>query len=228
MAPLRQLKLVTLTIAASDDSLSTILDRITRHFRTLRSRPIWKKYIKGGASIVETKLGKNSGKWHCHYHIVCEGKFIPQHRLADEWQRITKDSRIVDVRAVGARTGAVSYITKYITKAADHSIVTSPEHLKEAIVAFTGRRMVATFGTWRGLKLMEKPDERTYPQEDGVPIGETTFTPVGSVAAFFKRAAAGDANAALILWRATGARGRPPPGVNVVRVSTGPDTKFNA
>jgi hypothetical protein len=213
MQPLDNLKLITLTLKASTDGLSAILDRITRCFRLLRNRPIWKKNIEGGVSIIETKLGKNSGAWHCHFHVVCRGKFTSQAKLADEWQRITTDSRIVDIRPVGARSGAVTYITKYITKAADHEIVMSPKHLSEAIVAFTGRRMVSTFGTWRGLELMEKPHEEQFITEDGIHLDRDAWCPVGPLGTLLAAAAAGDAAAIIIFAKLRQKPARPPPNV---------------
>lgn len=209
----QDLKLVTLTLRASGDPLSTILDRLTKFFRLLRSRPLWKKAVTGGVSIIETKVGRGSGDWHCHFHVIVESKFIPQARLSAEWLRITGDSHIVDIRPVGARIGAVSYITKYITKAADHSIVMDPARLLEALTAFTGRRLVSTFGAWRGLKLMEKPDAPDFPKENGIPIGDTEWRPIGPLAAFLSAARAGDSPAAFVLWKLRGSQGPAPPKV---------------
>jgi len=210
------MKLITLTLAASDRPLHEILDRITKCFRLLRNKPLWKKNVKGGVSIIETKIGDGSGKWHVHFHIVAETSFIPQRELSHLWHKITGDSHIVDIRQVGARVGAVSYITKYITKAADHSIVMSPKHLSEAITAFHGRRLVSTFGTWRGLELMEKPsddadyyfdptDQCRYPKPD--------WRPLGSLATLLALAQAGDAAAAAVVRKLRRPAGRPPPKV---------------
>ena len=189
----QNLKLITLTLKASSDPLTKILDRIGKAFRILRNKPLWKKCLKGGCSIVETKIGKNSGEWHCHLHVIAEGKFIDQSLLADLWLDVTGDSRIVDVRPVGAKTGAVSYITKYVTKAADHSIVMSPRHLAEAIVAFTGRRLVSTFGTWRGLKLMERPEDEKCEEPEGY------WHDAGPLDAYIRAAGTGHEEAGLVL-----------------------------
>jgi hypothetical protein len=191
---LPDLSLITLTLAASDDPLSSILDRITKAFRALRQLPLWKKAVKGGVTIIETKIGAGSGKWHCHYHIVCQTSFMRQQDLSNAWFKVTGDSRIVDIRRVGARTGAVQYITKYITKAADRSILSSTKHLSEAITAFTGRRLVSTFGTFRGLQLMESVDEYAHDHEE-----EVRWEPIGSFDEIIRRAAAGEPDAVRIL-----------------------------
>ena len=186
MAARKDLSLIGLTIEHSDAPLAETLDRITRHFRALRLLPIWKKNISGGVAIIETKIAKNGRSWHTHYHIICEAKYVPQDKLSAAWHKITGDSFIVDVRRVGAITGAVQYITKYITKAADQAIVNSPKHLAEAIIAFTGRRLVSTFGTWRGLQLMERPDEEKTINP------ATTWKPVGRIDEIMHWASKGD------------------------------------
>jgi len=213
MHPLENLKLITLTLAASDDTLSQILDRITRCFRLLRNKPLWNKNVQGGCAIIETKLGAGSKKWHVHFHVVAQSRYIPQDKLAELWQQITGDSRIVDIRPVGAKTGAVQYITKYITKAADHSIVMSPRHLSEALTAFHGRRLVTTFGTWRGLELMEKPandNDYYYDENLGSRQPKPAWRPIGSLDAVLSDAAAGSPYALDVVRKLR--RGpRPPP-----------------
>ena len=213
MQKLPDLKLITLTLRNVKTSLTAALDRITKHFRTLRSKSIWSKRVQGGVWIIETKIGENSGEWHVHVHCVAQAKFIPQHLLSELWHNITGDSFIVDIRPVGARTGAVSYITKYVTKASDHQIVMDPERLQEAIIAFTGRRLVSTFGAWRGLELMEKPchdPETITDEETGKTYNAPTWRPIGSLSAILASAAAGDPQSRLIISRLT-RKSRPPP-----------------
>lgn len=189
----KDLSLITLTLRASEDKLTAVLDRLTKCFRALRGKALWKKNIEGGASIIESKIGQDGKSWHCHYHVVAEAKYINKFKLSDMWLKITGDSRIVDVKRVGSHGGAVSYITKYVTKAADSTIVNSPQHLREAIIGFTGRRLVATFGTWRGLKLMEKPDE------EPLSITTTEWRSVGCLDEIIRRYQSGDADAGAII-----------------------------
>jgi hypothetical protein len=201
------MSLITLTLAASTAPLTEILDRITRCFRLLRNKPLWKKAVQGGCSIIETKLGEGSGAWHVHFHILAETKFLHQARLSELWHSITGDSRIVDIRRVGAHSGAISYITKYVCKAADHSIVMSPKHLQEAITAFNGRRLVSTFGTWRGLELMEKVDEEL----SSYAVGE--WQGMGRLDDFLRDAARGDPAAIAVIRTLRRGTSRPPPPV---------------
>lgn len=199
------MSLVTLTLKASEAPLREVLDRITRAFRSLRNKPLWKKSVKGGAAIIEVKLGEGSGQWHAHFHVLAEATYLDQRKLSSVWAAITGDSHIVDIRRVGAKSGAIQYITKYVCKAADASIVGSPKHLEEAIVAFHGRRLVTTFASWRGIALMEKDDDPP----------ESEFTPEwrseGPLDDFVRRAAAGDVEAARVLATISPGRFRPPP-----------------
>lgn len=206
------LSLITLTLKQGNQPLREILDRITRCFRALRNKPLWKKAVTGGVATIEAKIGTDGKAWNVHFHVVAEAKFLRQDKLAELWLSITGDSRVVDVRRVGAKSGAVQYITKYVTKSSDHSIVMSPTHLAEAIVAFTGRRLVSTFGTWRGVQLMEKHDETEVSQFAG------EWRPIGPLDEFIRRAADGSAEALFIMRQLTPNRklaqrpGQPPPG----------------
>ncbi len=204
------LSLITLTIKQSDATLTECLDRITKHFRTLRTRPIWKNAVDGGVAIIESKIADDGKSWNCHFHIICQAKFIRIGDLSAAWLQITKDSHVVDVRRVGALNGAVQYVTKYVTKAADHNIIRSPKHLREALVAFTGRRLVSTFGTWRGLILSENPDAEQEPSATA-----SSWSPCGRLHDVLARALIGDAES-LAIVRAIAphkfrTRSRPPP-----------------
>lgn len=202
------LSLITLTLLASEDTLTACLDRITKAFKALRQKALWKKAVKGGISIIETKVGEGSGRWHCHYHILCQAGYLDQKKLSALWLEVTGDSYIVDIRRVGARTGAVQYITKYITKSSDQNIVNSPRHLSEAIIGFTGRRLVSTFGTFRGLQLMENVDEYKH-EEDG----PTQWRTVGLLEDIISKAAEGDPSATRILRILRPPKHADPPGV---------------
>lgn len=163
------MSLITLTLKRSTDPLTTILDRITKHFRALRVTPLWKRAVRGGVAIIETKIGTDKDSWHCHFHVLAETKYIDQKELSATWLAITGDSEIVDIRRVGSHAGAIKYVTNYVTKSADTAVVTSPKHLREAITAFTRRRLISTFGSWRGLQLSERKegDDNYYPPSEG-------------------------------------------------------------
>lgn len=196
----QNLKLITLTLKQGPATLRETLDRITRALRCLRNKPLWKKAVKGGVATIEAKIGDDKNEfalekkpWNVHYHIIADSKYIPQKLLSKLWKQITGDSDIVDIRPVGARSGAIQYITKYITKSSDHKIVNSPRHLEEAIEAFTGRRLVTTFAAWRGLQLMEIHDDIETAEQ------KACWQPIGPLDAIIRLAAKGDAEALKIM-----------------------------
>ena len=178
MAP-RTVRFVTLTLRASATPLRDQFDRLYRCFSTMRRRAWWKAHVTGGAAFCEVKLGKNSGMWHCHLHLLVNGCFMAQSELSAEWHAVTGDSYIVDVRACNDDAAKARYVTKYVTKPADPSLFSSTKHLDEFIGAIKGRRLCTTFGEWRGTEL--EPDA---PAEDG-------WQSLGSLATLAARASAG-------------------------------------
>ena len=102
--------------------------RIKKHFKALRAYH-FKKEIEGGLVGFEAHLGKSGGRWNVHCHILYIGSYISHARLSSVWEKITGDSKVVDIRSIGrdfnckwrnrkvsAQEHALNYITKYITK----------------------------------------------------------------------------------------------------------------
>lgn len=163
----RTTRFVTLTMRASHTPLADQISGIYRNFSVLRRRKWWAEHVTGGAAFLECKIGANSGAWHVHLHILCEGQFLPQKELSDEWYRVTLSSYIVDVRAVPDAPARARYVTKYVTKPADASVFANPTRLDEFVIAMRGRRLCLTFGSWRGLQL----DPETSEDDDWVRVG---------------------------------------------------------
>lgn len=145
-------RFITLTLKHSPTPLSDQLDRLYASFVRLRHRSFWKEHVDGGCAVCELKLGRD-GLWHVHLHLLLEGKYLDQRTLSREWHGVTGDSSIVDVRIV--RDGAIGarYVSKYATKPACSEVYDDQDKLDEMILALGGRRLVMTFGTWRGLQL---------------------------------------------------------------------------
>ena len=125
--PAHRIRHMTLTLANSDDLYDAMV-RIKKHFKALRTY-YFKKQIEGGLVGFEAHLGKSGGRWNVHCHILYIGSYIPQYQLSATWEKITGDSKIVDIRSIGrgfnckwrkrkvsAQEHALNYITKYITK----------------------------------------------------------------------------------------------------------------
>lgn len=163
----REVRFLTLTLRASHTPLREQIDLLYRHFSTLRRRAWWKRHVVGGAAFLECKIGANSGAWHVHLHILCEGEFMLQKELSNEWYCTTGSSFIVDVRACPDTASRARYVTKYVTKPADASVYAQPARLVEFIGAYKGRRACFTFGTWRGLQL----DPDVIPDDEWESLG---------------------------------------------------------
>jgi len=161
----RPVRFVTLTLRPDDNSLQFALDRLYQGFRRLRQRPVWKKRVTGGVAFLEVKIGRGSGKWHPHLHVLVQGRYLPQPDLAREWLAVTGDSHVVDVRLVRSKRQVLAYVTDYCTKVADlkctHAAGGQPpadlddiDELVEAMRALKGRRRIITFGEWRTWRLL--------------------------------------------------------------------------
>jgi hypothetical protein len=153
--PIGHYRHTVLTLAHSTAPLADQVKRLYACFKKLRSRPVWKTQA-GGAFFCEVKIGED-GLWHPHLHIVSEGHFLPHRQLSDTWLQVTGDSLVVHVGAVDG-TGKVCYeVTKYITKGTSGDVWDDPDRAQEWICASKGIRCCATFGSWRGFRLLQLP-----------------------------------------------------------------------
>lgn len=148
----REVRHVVLTLRHSPMSLTDQITRLYQCFANLRRHKLWKRKVVGGAAFCEIKIGK-AGDWHVHLHVLVEGTFLPHAALSGAWLVATGDSDIVWVGAVPQGGRVAGYVSKYVTKAIDSSVIEAGEKLDEAIRALQGRRACYTFGTWRGIKL---------------------------------------------------------------------------
>lgn len=156
-------RFVTLTRAHSHAPLQAQIDSLYSCFARLRRSKFWQSCVQGGAAFLECKIGKGSGLWHVHLHLIVTGSFIDQKALSQAWLAVTSDSSIVDVRKIDDFGHVSRYVTKYVTKPLDASIYNVPEMLDEFVVAIQGRRLCLTWGTWRKHKLTESPpDDREW------------------------------------------------------------------
>lgn len=182
----RQVRFITLTLKASRMGLGSCIDRLYESFARLRRSKLWSDTQVGGVTILEVTWSRKSEAWHPHLHILTEGKYINQAALSHRWLRITADSYIVDVRAIKDPAVAARYVAKYASKGITADALGEPGRLKEAILALSGRRLLSTYGTWRGLNLshVEPSDDWEY---------------LGLFSAWLQRARSGDPAAVRLL-----------------------------
>lgn len=157
-------RFLTLTIRTRDLSLSDAVHKLYRSFAKLRQTVWWRSRVTGGCATCEIKRTRDGLGWHPHLHLLVQGEYLPQGWLAKKWLAITGDSYIVDIFAVQDGVKAARYVTKYLSKPVPASIVRNPDDLLEAIQALTGRHLVLTFGSWRGLKLTHTESPAAWTQ----------------------------------------------------------------
>lgn len=172
-------RFLTLTLKTGNEPLVESLDRLYAGFAALRRTRAWKEHVDGGVAFLEVKWMPAGLRWHPHLHCLLQGRFFPHPLIKAEWLRITGDSDIVDIRPVACERQAASYVTKYASKPFNTTFTHEPDLLDEAILAFRGRRLALTFGTWRGYRLT-------------TPLEETEWICLGSLDSFLADAGAGD------------------------------------
>lgn len=158
----RYSRFLTLTIKTDTLTLKQAVDKLYRSFAKLRLTRLWRRRVTGGVATCEVKRTQNGDAWHPHLHILIEGKYLPHHDLRRAWFRITGDSYIVHIQQTGNAVVGARYVTKYLRKPVPAEIVRNDAWLDEAIRALHARRMVTTFGTWRGLQLTDAPDRGAW------------------------------------------------------------------
>lgn len=147
----------TFTLKHSAKPLTDQIKRLYKCFAKLRKTDLWVNTQNGGAMMFETH--QNLAKeWHPHLHVIADGNFVNAEKLSKEWKRITGDSHRVDVKAVKSAKDAVYYVSKYVTKGVPDQVWNSDDAAQEWIAASRGLRTCATFGSWRGYRLLAHDD----------------------------------------------------------------------
>ncbi len=157
-----QYRFLTLTLKHRDEALSSTVDRLYRSFRALRATKTWKRHVDGGCAFLETTYNRDFCQWHVHLHALIAGSFYPKRSVEADWLRITGDSFIIDIRLIRGQKQVVQYVAKYAAKPTTNTVLRDSPRLKEAIEAFTGRRLVLTYGAWRGVRLAVKTDPQEW------------------------------------------------------------------
>jgi hypothetical protein len=147
--------MLTLTLRDMDELPDyTALCRKVR--RLLGRKKLWDDFgLIGGVRTFEIKIGKNSGKWHPHEHILllterpipCETNeneevlFQPaiRQKISEVWHKITGDSYIVDGRVFDE---GYAELFKYVVKEAN---TLDDAHLLE-LSAWHHKRTMSLFG----------------------------------------------------------------------------------
>jgi hypothetical protein len=123
----------------------------------LRSRKWWKKRVDGGSQTLEMTWNPDTNQWHPHLHLLIHAQWLQLQELSREWLAVTGHSHRVHVSLVHQDLAAIREVTKYLSKPIHRSIEFLPDVLDECLVSLKGRRLITTFGSWRGTRLLETP-----------------------------------------------------------------------
>lgn len=149
----RPVRFITLTLKHSNQPLSDQLDHLYASFRRLRETALWRKATQGGCAILEITRSASSDAWHPHFHCLVNGGYMPQGLLRAAWLKATGDSSIVDIRMVQSEHHVARYVAKYVAKPFCREAIDQQDLLDELILGVHKRRLVVTFGSWRGIRL---------------------------------------------------------------------------
>jgi hypothetical protein len=146
--------LVTLTVKDGPD-LAERFEHLKRSQRELWKRKQRRRGsaldgVAGAVWSYEVKRGNGSGLWHPHLHMIALAEFQPdQVELAREWQAITGDSFIVDVRPISSDDPASGFIEvfKYAVKFGDQPHADT----LHAFQTLRGKNLLASSGCFRGV-----------------------------------------------------------------------------
>lgn len=154
--------MVTLTVK-NDESLTeryahltNAMKRMIQKRRDYISNPLKRVPVEmnkaiGGVYSNEFKRGKDSGLWHPHSHQIWLCRTPPnQAKLSEEWQAITGDSFIVDVRPLENNDSRLSGFLEVFKYALKFSTMSFKDNW-DGYQALTTKRMVGSFGNLRGV-----------------------------------------------------------------------------
>lgn len=145
--------LVTLTVRNGPD-LAERYEHLSASYRRLMARRRESRQlssmreVSGGVGSVE--FTRSAKGWHPHIHLVALAVDIPsQTDLKAEWEQITRDSFVCDVRPITNPVGGFCEVFKYAVKFSD----LEPADNWHAFQVLTGRRLLTSFGAFRGVEI---------------------------------------------------------------------------
>ncbi|MNZ56565.1 Replication protein [compost metagenome] len=173
-SPHLQLYLITFTVKNGPElaerqahlvrGLKRLLAR-RRDFNAGTARAPWTEMCKVEGGVYTQEVTNIGNGWHPHAHMLAACTSAPDaSALATEWQAITGDSFVVDVRPItGDPVDGFLEVFKYAVKFADLDYAQN----WHAAQVLKGKRLLASFGAFWGVKV---PEEMTDEPLDGLPF----------------------------------------------------------
>ena len=150
--------MVTLTVRNGPDlkeRMAHLQSCLRRYHKRRKGKDGRGEILKASAAVWSYETTQKGNGWHPHVHAIwlCEEAPDP-FRLSEEWQALTGDSFIVDVRPiVGDSVDGCMEVFKYAVKFSD---LENSDRL-HAYKTLKGKRLTDAFGDLRGLDV--EPDE---------------------------------------------------------------------
>lgn len=168
---------LVLTVKNGPD-LQERFNHLHRAFRKLQERRRdWLKKGRGktefrkiDGAVYSYEVAKSDQGWHPHLHmIVTLNEWIDLQKLSAEWENITGDSKIIWAERIqGDPVPAMLEVFKYTVKFADLPLADNLLAYK----TLRKRRLLGSFGSFRGLKL---PDNLTEDTIDDLPFNRLHY-----------------------------------------------------
>lgn len=171
----------------NSESLEEGIASLWKAWTRLRRFVGWKRKVKGAIVALEVTYNREQGTWHPHLNVLMEGEYFPFLELQQLWALATHErGRTSYIRA--ANEGTVFELIKYTLKVAEKDesgeqtfrlILSEPEQLDEFLSAVQGRRLVRTYGTFRGIVIGD--EENPEDAEKCPDCGSSCFVDLGFV-----------------------------------------------
>jgi len=160
-------KFLTLTMKNTTDDLRSEIDRLYDCFKQLRRLKLFKKQVGSGIWFFQITRSKDHQSWHPHLHCLITGKFLPIGRLRRDWERITGDSFICNIKMIKDQDKATCEVARYAARSCNILTLTIDE-IFELDMALRRRRICGTWGSAHKQRLTSPPK---YKSEEWTIVG---------------------------------------------------------
>jgi hypothetical protein len=172
--------ILTLTIR-DGKNLTSLVNKLYSSFKSLKdnssTKKIFKNRILGGMKALEIKIGKNSGEWHPHLHLILvhPKEFQKDYEwIQPAWKRITNNEGSIHIKKIKKRKnqtlgiyGALLEVSKYLSSPDKQTLEIDNTLFKELYDTLYKRRSKDTFGLLRGT-LKHLDDNLDNEKEKGI------------------------------------------------------------
>lgn len=148
-------KFLTLTLRSQEAPLAVQIDYMYKFFRQFRLTKFAKKHFHGGIWFFQVTKNEKTGLWHPHLHIAIDGKYVDIKQISKQWERITHGSSIVDIKEVKDPKKCAEYVSRYASQPCSLESLDANSRV-DLFNAFSGRRIVGTWGSAKGVDVAGK------------------------------------------------------------------------